>query len=89
MVLASILGWGLAVLGSLTEVRNGSALAQLITFSLSPAIFASFAWWFLLSPKAGQENNMVHDACNEGLQIQGASSQVILLALSPGNQSQA
>jgi hypothetical protein len=44
---------GLAVLGSLTEVRNGSALAQLITFSLSPAIFASFAWWFLLRPKAG------------------------------------
>ena len=55
-VLASVLGWGLAVLGSLTEVRNGSALAQLITFSLSPAIFASFAWWYLLKPKAGQEN---------------------------------
>ena len=54
-VLASILGWGLAVLGSLTEVRNGSVLAQLLTFSLSPAIFASIAWWYLLKPGAGQE----------------------------------
>ena len=54
-VLASILGWGLAVLGNLTEVRNGSALAQLLTFSLSPAIFASIAWWYLLKPKAGRE----------------------------------
>jgi hypothetical protein len=55
-VLASFLGWGLAVLGSLTEVRNGSVLAQLLTFSLSPAIFASFAWWYLLKLKTGQEN---------------------------------
>jgi len=55
-VLASFLGWGLAVLGSFTEVRNGSALAQLITFSLSPPIFTSIAWWFLLKPGAGQEN---------------------------------
>jgi len=54
-VLASILGWGLAVLGSLTGVRNGSVLAQLLTFSLSPAIFASVGWWFLLKPRAGNE----------------------------------
>jgi len=53
---ASMLGWGLAVLGSLTEVRNGSAFAQLITFSLSPAVFASFAWWYLLKPRPEGEN---------------------------------
>ena len=55
-ILASILGWSLAVLGSLTEVRNGSALAQLLAFSLSPAIIAGFAWWYLLKPEAQQEN---------------------------------
>lgn len=55
-VLASVLGWSLAVLGSLTEVRNGSALAQLLIASLSPAIFASFAWWYLFKPRAGREN---------------------------------
>ena len=49
-VLASMLGWGLAILGSLTPVRNGSALAQLLTFILSPAIVACFAWWYLLNP---------------------------------------
>lgn len=57
-VLASILGWGLAVLGRLTAVRNGSAFAQLLTASLSPAIVASFAWWYLLKPKAQQENQL-------------------------------
>lgn len=57
-VLASVLGWSLAVLGSLTVVRNGSALAQLLTASLSPAIVASFAWWYLLKPKAQQENQL-------------------------------
>jgi hypothetical protein len=55
-ILASILGWGLAVLGSLTEVRNGSALAQILTFSLSPAIVAGFAWWYLLRPESQREN---------------------------------
>ncbi len=55
-ILASILGWGLAVLGSLTKVRNGSAFTQIFTFSLSPAIVAGFAWWYLLRPKAQQEN---------------------------------
>jgi hypothetical protein len=55
-VFASILGWGLAVLGSLTSVRNSSALAQLLTAILSPAIVAGFAWWYLLKPKAQQEN---------------------------------
>ena len=55
-VLASFLGWGLAVLGSLTEVRNGSAFAQLFTFSLPPAIIASLAWWYLFKSKAEQEN---------------------------------
>lgn len=50
-ILASILGWGLAVLGSLTEVRNGSAFAQILTFSLSPAVVAGIAWWYLLRPK--------------------------------------
>lgn len=54
-ILANILGWGLAVLGSLTEVRNGSAFAQILTFSLSPAIVAGFAWWYLLRPEAQQE----------------------------------
>jgi hypothetical protein len=56
-VLTSILGWGLAVLGSLTEVRNGSAFAQILTFSLSPAIVAVIAWWYLLKPKAQQGNS--------------------------------
>jgi hypothetical protein len=55
-VFASILGWSLAVLGRLTPVRNGSALAQLLTTVLLPAIVAGFAWWFLLKPKAQQEN---------------------------------
>jgi hypothetical protein len=54
-ILASMLGWGLGVLSSLTSVRNGSALAQLLTFILSPAIVACFAWWFLLNPKEGEE----------------------------------
>jgi hypothetical protein len=53
-ILTSVLGWGLAFLGRLTPVRNGSALAQLLTAILSPAIIASFAWWFLLNPK-GEE----------------------------------
>jgi hypothetical protein len=57
-IFASMLGWALAVLGSLTEVRNGSALAQLLTVSLSPAIVASLAWWYLLKPKAQQENQL-------------------------------
>ncbi len=56
-MLASILGWGLAVLGRFTEVRNGSAFAQILTFSLSPAIVAAIAWWYLLIPKAQQENS--------------------------------
>jgi hypothetical protein len=55
-VFASILGWGLAVLGSLTSVRNSGALAQLLTAILSPAFVAGFAWWYLLRPKAEQEN---------------------------------
>jgi hypothetical protein len=55
-ILASMLGWGLAVLGRLTPVRNGSALAQLLAAILLPAIVASFAWWYLLRPKAQQEN---------------------------------
>jgi hypothetical protein len=55
-ILTSMLGWGLAVLGRLTPVRNGSALAQLLTAILLPAIVAGFAWWYLLKPKAQQEN---------------------------------
>lgn len=55
-MLASILGWSLAVLGSLTEVRNGSAFAQILTFSLSPAIVAGIAWWYLLRPEVQHEN---------------------------------
>jgi hypothetical protein len=50
-ILASMLGWGLAVLGRLTAVRNSSALAQLLTAMISPAIVAGFAWWYLLRPK--------------------------------------
>ena len=57
-ILANILGWSLAVLGSLTEVRNGSAFAQILTFSLSPAIVAGFAWWYLLRPEAQRENHL-------------------------------
>jgi hypothetical protein len=57
-IFASILGWGLAVLGSLTSIQNGSILAQLLAFSLPPAIVASFAWWHLLKPKAQQENQL-------------------------------
>ena len=55
-ILASFLGWGLAVLGSLTSMKNASTLAQILTFSLSPAIVAGFAWWFLLRPKSQLEN---------------------------------
>jgi hypothetical protein len=57
-ILASLLGWGLAVLGSLTPVRNSSALAQLLTAILSPAIVASFAWWYLLKPKNMSGNSV-------------------------------
>ena len=55
-ILASMLGWGFAVLGRLTPVRHGSALAQLLTAILLPAIVACFAWWYLLKPNAQQEN---------------------------------
>jgi hypothetical protein len=54
-ILASALGWGLANLGRLTPVKNGSALAQLLTTILFPAIVACFAWWYLLKPKNPQE----------------------------------
>jgi len=57
-ILASVLGWGLAVLGSLTSVRNSGAVVQLLTLSLPPAIAACGAWWYLLKPKTQQENLM-------------------------------
>ena len=46
-ILASALGWGLAALGTYTPLKNGSILAQLFLFGLSPAIITGFAWWFL------------------------------------------
>ena len=57
-ILASILGWGLAVLGRFTAVRYGSTFAQILTFSLSPAIVAGIAWWYLLNPKAHRETSL-------------------------------
>lgn len=42
-ILASVLGWSLAVLGRFTAVRYGSTFAQILTFSLSPAIVAGIA----------------------------------------------
>ena len=50
-----ILGWSLAVLGSLTKVKYGSTFVQILTVSLSPAIVAGIAWWYLLKPKTQQE----------------------------------
>jgi drug/metabolite transporter (DMT)-like permease len=56
-IFASALGWGLAFLGSLTAVRNGSALAQLLTLSLSPAIVTAVAWGYLLKPEPPANTN--------------------------------
>jgi hypothetical protein len=54
-LIASTLGWGLAVLGSLTAVKHDSVLAQLLSLSLSPAIITSIAWWYLLKTEAQLE----------------------------------
>ncbi len=60
-ILASMLGWGLAALGTQSPVRNGSILAQLFLVGLSPAIVTGFAWWFLWKqqPQSQVENSAI------------------------------
>ena len=55
-ILASFLGWCLAALGAFTDMRFDSVLAQLTAVSVPPAIVGAITWWFLLHPKAHQQN---------------------------------
>lgn len=54
-VLASVLGWSLAVLGRWTAVVSGSVVAQMLSAILPPAVIAGLAWWYLLRPEAQRE----------------------------------
>ena len=56
-IVASLLGWVLAALGTYTPIRNGSIQAQLSLVGFFPALVTGLAWWFLLKPKTAPENN--------------------------------
>jgi hypothetical protein len=58
-IVASLLGWVLAALGTYTPIKNGSTLAQLLSVGFVPALVTGLAWWFLLKPKTRLENNVL------------------------------
>ena len=55
-IFASMLGWGLSILGILSPLKSDSVWGQLLAVSLPPGIVTAVAWWYLLKSAGLLEN---------------------------------